>query len=82
MLLAIAIASSSGPQVEKSPMKSMTSHESQEISHEKLNVLLKGLGMMLLGLSLTTCPAYQNMTFPYISNTYLAEDRVEFYANE
>ena len=40
-------------------MKSMTSHESQEMTHEKLNVLLKGLGMMLLGLSLTTCPAYQ-----------------------
>ena len=25
---------------------------------------------------------YQNMTFPHISNTYLAEDRVEFYANK
>ena len=29
-----------------------------------------------------TCPAYHNMTFPHISNTYLAEDRVEFYANK
>ena len=27
-----------------------------------------------------TCPAYQNMTFPHISYTYLAEDRAEFYA--
>ena len=28
-----------------------------------------------------TCPAYQNMTFPHISYTYLAEDREGFYAN-
>ena len=27
-----------------------------------------------------TCPAYQNMTFPHITYTYLAEDRVGFYA--
>ena len=27
-----------------------------------------------------TCPAYQNMTFPHISYTYLAEDRAGFYA--
>ena len=26
-----------------------------------------------------TCPAYQNMTFPY---TYLAEDRAKCYANK
>ena len=28
------------------------------------------------------CPAYQNMTFPHISYTYLAEDRADFYANK
>ena len=28
------------------------------------------------------CPAYQNMAFSYISYTFLAEDRVEFYENE
>ena len=28
-----------------------------------------------------TCPAYQNMTFPHISYTYLTEDRAEFHAN-
>ena len=26
-----------------------------------------------------SCPAYQNMTFPHISYTYLAEDRAGFY---
>ena len=26
-------------------------------------------------LNFPTCPVYQNMTFPHISNTYLAEDR-------
>ena len=29
-----------------------------------------------------TCPVYQNMTFPHISYTYLAEERAEFYANK
>ena len=29
-----------------------------------------------------TCPDYQNMKFPHISYTYLAEDRVEFHENE
>ena len=33
-------------------------------------------------LKFPTCPAYQNMMFPHISYTYLAEDRVEFYANK
>ena len=29
-----------------------------------------------------TCPVFQNMTFPHISYTYLAEDRATFHANE
>ena len=29
-----------------------------------------------------TCPVYQNMKFPHISYTYLAEDRAEFHENE
>ena len=29
-----------------------------------------------------TCPVYQNMQFPHISYTYLAEDRAEFHENE
>ena len=29
-----------------------------------------------------TCPVFQNMTFPHISYTYLAEDRATFRANE
>ena len=33
-------------------------------------------------LRFSTCPVYQNMTFLHISNTYLAEDRAEFYANK
>ena len=33
-------------------------------------------------LRFTTCSMYQNMTFPHISNIYLAEDRVEFYVNK
>jgi hypothetical protein len=28
-----------------------------------------------------TCPVFQNMTFPHISYTYLAEDRAEFHVN-
>ena len=33
-------------------------------------------------LSFPTCPVFQNMTFPHISYTYLAEDRAKFYANK
>ena len=29
-------------------------------------------------LRFATCPVYQNMTFPHISYTYLAEDRAKF----
>ena len=33
-------------------------------------------------LKFPTCPVYQNMTFPHISYTYLAEDRAKFYENK